>query len=411
VNKKEQLVCGVDIGTTKICTVVGRARSGAEFEVLGTGYAESAGLKKGVVVDMEQASASIRKAAEEAENNSGTSLDMVICGLSGDHVRSYNCHGAIPIESRQRQVTAEDMEQVVHAAQSIPTQPGRETIHVLAQEFFVDGRGEILNPVGLTGSRLEVDVHVVTCDSSVYQNQINAVNRAQMRVRKVVLQQLASAEAVLTRDEKDLGSAVIDIGGGTTDIAVYHNGSIRFTGVIPVGGMHFTRDVAVGLRTPVADAERLKKELGTVAVEGVAEDELVDAPGVASKGLRQVPRIVMARILQDRANELLELVRDEIARAGCTGQLVSGAVITGGGSLLDGMVEAAEEILQVPVRPGLPQGLTGLSNQLSHPVYATAIGLALLGTRETGDPSKKGPAASSPWLVGRILGWVGGQAS
>ncbi|MBM4363940.1 MAG: cell division protein FtsA, partial [Deltaproteobacteria bacterium] len=244
-SKKERILCGLDIGTTKVCLLVARVEPDAELEIVSTGYALSRGLKKGLVVDIEDAAASIRRAADEAELKAGVSIDWVVVGVSGDHVQSFNCHGAVSIDSKHHEVTPEDVAQVVHAARSIPIPPEREVVHVLPQEFFLDSRGDIVNPVGLTGSRLDVDVHVVTSDAAMIQNLINAVNRAQMRVRQLVLQQLASAAAVLTNDEKDLGTMVVDVGGGTTDIAVLTRRAVRYTAVLPVGGDHFTRDLAV----------------------------------------------------------------------------------------------------------------------------------------------------------------------
>lgn len=406
--KKERIVCGLDIGTTKICMMIVRLLSDGGLEVVSSGYANSGGLKKGVVVDLEEAAASIRKATEEAELKSGISVDWVTAGISGDHIQSYNCHGAVSIERKNQEVTQEDMTQVIHAAQSIPIPPGREIIHVLPQEFFLDNRGDIQNPVGLTGSRLDVDIHVVTCDSALNQNLINAVNRADMRVKKVVLQQFASAEAVLTRGEKELGVVVIDIGGGTTDIALFVKNAIRFSSVLPVGGAHFTRDLAVGLRTPIEDAERIKKEFGSVMLEGIADDEVVDIPGVGTRGARDLPQKMICEILRARAVELLELVKDQIAGSGEREQLLAGAILTGGGSMLNGIIDLAEEILEMPVRQGFPQDVQGLTEELSHPVYAGAIGLTIFEARNGTEQRKRhGKANSSPWLLSRILSWVG----
>jgi cell division protein FtsA len=408
VSKKEPIVCGLDIGTTKICMMIVRVLPDGRLEVVSSGYSNSGGLKKGVVVDLEEAAASIRKAAEEAELKSGILVDWVTIGISGDHIQSYNCHGAVSIEGKNQEVTQEDTAQVIHAAQSIPIEPGREIIHVLPQEFFLDNRGDIHNPVGLTGSRLDVDIHVVTCDSALNQNLINAVNKAEMRVKKVVLQQLASAEAVLTRDEKELGVAVIDIGGGTTDIALFVKNAIRFSSVLPVGGAHFTRDLAIGLRTPIEDAERIKKEPGSVVLEGIADDEVVVTPGVGTRGPRDLPRKMICEILRARAVELLELVKDQITKSGEHEQLLAGAVLTGGGSMLNGIIELAEEILEMPVRQGFPKDVQGLTEELSHPVYAGAIGLAVFEAHsDTGPKKRPGRANSAPWLINRILSWVG----
>ncbi len=405
-SKKDRIVCGLDIGTTKICMMIARAIADNGIEVISNGYANSSGLKKGVVIDLEEAAASIRKAAEEAEMRAGISVDWVTVGVSGDHIQSYNCHGAVSIEGKHHEVSVNDMDQVIRAAQSIPIPPEREIIHVLPQEFMLDNRGETQNPLGLTGSRLDVNIHVVTCDSALNQNLINAVNRAQMRVGKVILQQLASAEAVLTPDEKELGVAVVDIGGGTTDIAMFAKNAIRFSAVVPVGGAHFTRDLAVGLRTPIEDAERIKREFGTVLTEEVANDELIEIPGVGTREARNLPRRTACEMLRDRGAELLELIRDQLSRAGDTNQLTAGVVLTGGGSMLGGMLELAEQVLDLPVRQGLPREIQGLTEELSHPVYATAIGLAILGAQAGTDSTRIPRKPASPWLLNKFLSWI-----
>jgi cell division protein FtsA len=406
--KKDRIICGLDVGTSKICMMIARAHRDGSLELVSTGYSHSSGLKKGVVVDLEEAAASIRKAADEAELKADISVDWVIVGASGDHFQSFNSRGAISIEGSHQEVTAEDMAQVIGAAQSGSIPPDREIIHVLPQEFFLDDQGGILNPVGLFGSRLDVNVHVVTCQSALNQNMVNAVNKAQMRVKKVILQQLASAEAVLTKDERDLGTAVIDIGGGTTDIAVFVRNAVQFTKVLAVGGAHFTRDLAIGLNTPMEDAERIKKESGTVLTERVQADETVVVPGMGTRATRSVPRSMVCSILRDRAVELLELVKAEISNATENERLVAGAVVTGGGCMLDGMLELAEETLDMPVRQGLPLGVQGLTDELSHPVYATAIGLALFGAEEAGYRRKApGKPNNTPWIFNRILSLAG----
>jgi cell division protein FtsA len=388
--------------------MIARAHSDGGIEVLSTGYANSSGLKKGVVVDLEEASASIRKAADEAESKSGLSVDWVTIGAAGDHFQSFNSHGAVTIEGNHQEVTAEEMEQVIRAAQSIPIPPDREVIHVLPQEFFLDDHGGIINPVGLFGSRLDVNIHVVTCQSAQNQNLINAVNRAQMRVKRVILQQLASAEAVLTRDERELGTAVIDIGGGTTDIAVFIKNAVQFTKVLAVGGAHFTRDLAIGLQTPMEDAERIKKESGTVLTERTLEGEAVVIPGMGTRAARSVSRRAICDILRDRAAEILELIKDQLWKAVENERLIAGVVLTGGGSMLDGMLELTEETLGLPVRQGLPLGVRGLTEELSHPVYATSVGLALFGAEEAGYRKKNiGKTNGSSGFFGKILSWTG----
>ncbi len=388
--------------------MIARAHRDGGLELLSTGYADSSGLKKGVVVDLEEAAASIRKARDEAELKSNISVDWVTISAAGDHFQSFNSHGAITIEGSHQEVTADNMSQVIRAAQSVPIPPDREVIHILPQEFFLDDHGGIQNPVGLYGSRLDVNIHVVTCQSALNQNLINAVNRAQMRVKKVILGQIASAEAVLTKDERELGTAIIDIGGGTTDIAIFVRNAVQFTKVLPVGGAHFSRDLAIGLQTPMEHAERIKKDLGTVLTERIREGETAEVPGMGTRPARSVPRTAVCEILRDRAAELLELVKDQIWKTVENERLIAGAVITGGGSMLDGIVELAEETLGMPVRQGLPMGVRGLNDELSHPVYATAIGLALCAAQEAGLRKKNmGKPGSSPWPFSRILQWAG----
>ncbi len=410
VSKKEQLVCGLDIGTSKICMLIARFLADGRLEVVNTGYSTSEGLRKAVVVDLDAASASIRKAVAEAELKSGLSVDWVTLGISGEHIQSYNCHGAVEVDAKRHEVSEEHVSQVIKAAQSIPMQGRREVIHIIAQQVILDGRGDIRNPVGLTGLRLDVNVHIVTCESAMMQDLITAANKAQVRVKRVILQQLASAEAVLTPDERELGAAVIDIGGGTTDIAVYARNAICFTAVIPVGGGHFTRDLAVGLRTPMDDAEAIKRQHGSVLISAVGDDENVEAKGMGSAGGKIIPRRLACGFLRDRAAELLELIRNQLTQSGNFDQLMAGAVLTGGGSMLSGMVELAEDILGIPVRRGLPAGMRGLTGELAHPVYAAAVGLALLGGQ--GGPDRNGhggKGGSNPRLVNRLLSWVGNQ--
>ncbi|NWG13098.1 MAG: cell division protein FtsA [Acidobacteria bacterium] len=406
-SKKDRIVCGLDPGSTKICLIVARLRDSGSLEILGVGHAESAGFKRGVVVDLEQAAECIRKAVAEAETKAGVSVDWVAVGLSGEGVQSFNCRGAVPIEGKNHEVTHEDMAKVVRAAQSVPVPGNRQLIHVLPQEFFLDDWGDIRNPVGLTGSRLDADVHVVSVDASLVQNLINTVNHAAMRVRRVILQILASAESVLTPEEREIGTAVVDIGGGTTDIAILFRNAIRFTSVIPVGGSLFSRDLAIGLRTPIEDAECLKTTVGTLLTDTVVEDEMIDVPEIGTRNTRQLPRKAACRILRDRATELMELIRAQIDRGCERGQLLGGVVLTGGGSLLPGMVELAEQVLEVPARLGFPLGVQGLTDELNHPAYACVIGLAVLSTRPDIDPRKfsENPGHLPP-LISRVLSWV-----
>jgi cell division protein FtsA len=389
--------------------LIARPTAENRLEVISTGYSPSAGLKKGVIVDLDEAAACIRKATAEAELKSGHSIDWVTLGISGEHIQSYNCHGAIQVEGKRQEVSAEHMAQVIKAAQSFPLPPQREVIHIIPQEFLLDSRGDIKNPVGLTGSRLDVNVHVVTCESALLQNMISAVNKAQMRVKRLVLQQLASAEAVLTLDERELGIAVIDIGAGTTDIAIYIKNALCFTSVIPVGGAHFTRDLAVGLRTPIEDAEEIKKQYGSVWQENFAEDENVDIRGMGSGKSKAVSKKLVSAFLRDRAVELMELIKAQLIESRHHRHLMAGAVLTGGGSMLSGLIDLSEDVLAMPVRRGLPGGMEGLTGELAHPVYASAVGLALIEAQEGPDHNGNGKPSAAPKLINRLLSWVGNQ--
>ncbi len=405
-SQREQLICGVDVGTAKICVLVARARADRSLQIVSSGYALSNGLKKGMVVDLDEAAASIRRARDEAEMRSDLSIDWVTVGITGNHIESFNCHGAIQIEGKNHEVTPSDVEQVIRAAQSIPMRPDRTIIHILTQEFILDNR-EITNPIGLTGSRLDVNIHVVTCDGAQLQNLVNAVNRAEMRVQRVVLQQLASAESVLTVDEKELGAAVVDIGGGTTDIAVFLKNALRFSAFIPVGGMNFTRDLAIGLRTPLDEAEQIKRQSGSVLVEGIASDEMVHAPAVGGGADRTQPRTTACEYLRARAMELFEMVKAKLEEAGDRSQLIAGAVLTGGGCALEGMVELGEQILEMPVRQGLPLGIGAVADELLHPVYATSIGLVKFAALQANNGTRGPRKTGSGRLIGKLLSWIG----
>ena len=380
VKKKENpIICGLDVGASKICMIIARECSDGETELVSYGYATSQGLNKGIVVNLDDASSAIRKVVAEAEKKIGIPTGWVRLGAGGDHFQSFNSRGAVTVSGERQEVTAELALQVIGAAQSLVVPHDREIVHVLPQEFFLDGQGGIKNPVGLFGSQLDVNVHIMTCQSALIQNLINAVNHAGMRVQKIIAQPLAAAEAVLSRDEKELGAAMIDIGGGSTNIAVFQQNAVWFTKILPVGGNSFTRDLAIGLQTPIEDAERIKKDSGTVLIEKVDDVETVMVPGIGSRPERTVERKLISDILRARAIELLELINGQLGIATDGSQLIAGAVITGGGSMLNGMAELAEEILDMPVRLGLPMGIRGMNEELLRPECAAAVGLALFG--------------------------------
>ena len=401
--KKNPIICGLDVGASKICMVIVREHADGVLELVSHGYAESRGLNKGVVVNLDDAASAIRKAVVEAEKKVGMSADWVRLGAGGDHFESFNSRGAVTVAGDRQEVTAELASQVITASQSLVIPADREIVHVLPQEFFLDGQGGIKNPVGLFGSQLDVNVHIMTCQSALIQNLINAVNRAEMRVQKVVAQPLAAAEAVLTKDEKELGAVMIDIGGGSTNIAVFQRNAVRCTAILPIGGYSFTRDLAYGIQTPIEDAERIKKTSGTVLTEIADAEDHVTVPGIGTRSARPVERKNINDILRARAVELLELVDERLRSATDGSKLVAGIVITGGGSMLDGMMELAEEYLDMPARRGLPMGIQGLHDELVRPEYATAVGLTLFGAAGSVPvPSPKG----MQWFYGKVLSLI-----
>ena len=365
------------MGTWKTCLIMARAHTNGKLEMVSSGFSNSHGLTKGIVVNLDEVVASIRRAAAEAESKSNVCADCVVAGISGNHIKSHNFHGVVEVQGKHGEVTSQDMENAVRAA-SIPLSQEREVIHILPQEFFLNGQGGIRNPVGLSGPQLDLNLHVISCDGALSQSLVNAANKAQIKVKRIILQSIASGEAVLTPEEKELGATVIDIGGGTTDIALYVKGSICFSSVIPVGGMHFTRDLVEALRTSREEAERIKIEFGSVLPERIDPEETIAIQGLGTRGAYNFPRKEICEYLYDRGAELLELVKNDLLHSGMREKLVSGAVLTGGGSLLEGIIELAERILDMPVRQGIPMGYEGLTAELAHPIYSCAVGLTLL---------------------------------
>src|SRR5215207_4651721 len=314
--RKERYLVGIDVGTSKISAIVGEATDEGGLDIIGIGLADSKGIRRGVVVNLEAAVESIKKAIDEAELTAGVEIDSVHLALSGAHVKAFNSRGVVAVAGRNREITREDVKRAIDAARAVALPAGREILHVLPQDFVVDDQDGIAVPVGMTGSRLEVNVHVVTGSSSSMQNMVACVNKAGVEVGDTVLEQLAASEAVLTADEKELGVAVVDIGGGTTDFAVFERGTLWHTGVVAVGGDHFTNDIAVGLRMPIPDAEKLKRRSGCALTALVPEDEGMDVASIAGRRPRVMPRRVLSEILQPRAEEICHLLWDEIRRAG-----------------------------------------------------------------------------------------------
>jgi cell division protein FtsA len=375
--KNERYVVGLDIGTTKICCVIGEIRESGAVNVVGLGESVSRGLRKGVVVNLDATVEAVKAAVAEAELMAGVNVESATIGIAGGHIRSFNSRGVVSVSAKDRVVSREDLRRVMDAARAVSIPQDREIMHVLPQEFVVDEHGGISAPVGLVGSRLEANVHIVTAGTTSIQNLVTCANRAGIEVRDTVLEQLAASESALNDDEKELGVAMIDIGGGTTDLAIFDKGSIWHTAVLPVGGDHFTNDLAVGLRTPIPDAERLKKKYGCALSAMVEESEAVEVPTVGGRKPRLLSQQVMAEILQPRAEEIFSLLREEVARAGFEKMLNAGIVLTGGGCLLPGTTEIAEQIFDMPVRIGEAGRAEGLVDPACGPQHAAAVGLAL----------------------------------
>lgn len=374
--KNDNIIVGLDIGTTKICAIVGEVGESG-LNIIGIGTHPSKGLRKGVVVNIESTVTSIKKAIEEAELMSGCEITSVYTGIAGGHIKSINSHGIIGI--RNGEVCDADIKRVIDAAKAVNIPMDREIIHVLPQEFIVDDQDGIKEPLGMSGVRLEAKVHIVTAAVTSAQNIVKCCNRTGLDVRDIVLQQLASSEAVLSSEEKELGVVLVDIGGGTTDIAIFAEGSIKHTAVIALGGNHLTSDIAIGLRTPAAEAEKIKKKYGCALASMVKRDEMIEVPSVGGRKPRVVSRQILAEIVEPRVEEIMTLVNREIVKAGFEDVAASGVVLTGGSASLDGMMEMAEQVFNLPVRLGLPVGISGLTDIVNSPMYSTGVGLVLYG--------------------------------
>ncbi len=408
--KESQVVVGLDIGTTKICAIVGEITEEG-IDIIGIGHTPSKGLRKGVVVNIESTVQSIKKAVEEAEIMSGREIREVYAGIAGGHIRGLNSHGVIAVKDGEVKET--DVRRVIDAACAVAIPMDREVIHIIPQEFVIDGQDGIKEPLGMSGVRLESKVHIVTGAVTSAQNIVKCANRAGLDVADIILEPLASADAVLASDEKELGVALIDIGGGTTDLAIFHGGSIKYTSVISVGGNHITNDIAVGLRTPMGEADRIKHKYGCAMAALVKKDETIEVPTVAGREPRTLPRQMLAEFIEPRVEEILELVRQEIANSGYAELMAGGVVITGGASILEGFPELAEQIFGLPVRRGVPrsQYVGGLRDVVSSPMFATSVGLVLYGARQemgrNGPPKKFGIRDEHIYdrLIKRMRGW------
>ncbi|MEM7402894.1 MAG: cell division protein FtsA [Myxococcota bacterium] len=374
----EQIVVGLDVGTTKICAIVGRVHEKG-VDIVGIGTSPSRGLRKGVVISIDTTVNSIKSAIEEAENMAGCDIQSVYAGIAGSHIRGFNSHGIVAV--KKGEVSQADVERVIDAAKAVAIPVDREIFHILPQEFVVDGQDGIKEPLGMSGVRLEANIHIVTGAVTSAQNIVKCAQRCALNVSDIVLEQLASAFSVLNEDEKELGVALVDIGGGTTDLAIFSEGSIQHTSAMAIGGYHLTNDIAVGLSTPPAYAEELKKEFGHAYAQLMNQEETIEVRSIGTREMRTLPRHYIGEILEARVREIFELIAREIERAQLRHLLASGLVLTGGTTLLPGMVELAEEVLDLPVRLGVPRQIGGLTDAVSSPIYSTGVGLVLYGAQ------------------------------
>ena len=377
--KRDNVVVGLDIGTTKIAAIVGEVTPEG-IDIIGIGTAPSKGLRKGVVINIESTVASIKRAIEEAELMAGCEIGSVFAGIAGGHIRGFNSHGIVAVKDRE--VNEADIERVIDAAKAVAIPVDREVIHIIPQEFVIDDQDGIKEPLGMSGVRLEAKIHIVTGAVTSAQNIVKCAQKCALNVSDIVLEQLASSLAVLSEDEKELGVALVDIGGGTTDIAICHGGAIQHTAVIAIGGQHLTNDIAVGLRTPQDEAETIKRRFGCASSKMIGKDDIIEVPSIGNRKTRVLSRQILGDILEPRVEEIFELVHREIERMKLTELLASGVVLTGGTTLLPGMVEVAEEVIGLPVRLGVPQGVGGLVDVVRSPMYATGVGLVMYGAQQ-----------------------------
>ncbi len=374
---EKNLIVGLDIGTSKVVAIVGEVTPEGSIEVIGIGSHPSRGLKKGVVVNIESTVHSIQRAVEEAELMAGCQIHSVYAGIAGSHIRSLNSHGIVAIKDKE--VTAGDVERVIDAARAVAIPADQKILHILPQEFLIDNQEGIREPVGMSGVRMEAKVHMVTGAVSAAQNIIKCVRRCGLEVDDIILEQLASSYSALTEDEKELGICMVDIGGGTTDIAVFTEGAIRHTAVIPIAGDQVTNDIAVALRTPTQSAEEIKIKYACALTQMASADESIEVPSVGDRPPRRLARHTLAEVVEPRYEELLSLVQAELRRSGFEDLVAAGIVLTGGSSKIEGLVELAEEVFHMPVRLGVPQYVTGLVDVVRNPIFATGVGLLLFG--------------------------------
>lgn len=403
---ENELIVGLDIGTSKVVAIIGEVGADGELKVIGVGSHPSRGLKKGVVVNIESTVAAIQRAVEEAELVADCQVHSVYVGIAGNHIKSMNSHGMVAIKDK-REVSEGDVERVIDAARAVAIPAEQKVLHILPQEYIIDQQEGIKKPVGMSGIRLDARVHLVTAAESAVQNIEKCVRRCGLEVDDIILEQLASSYAVLTDDEKELGVCMVDIGGGTTDIAVFTDGAIRHSAVIPIAGDQVTNDIAVALRTPTQFAEDIKIKHAVALGQLASGEENIEVPGVGDRPARRLSAQTLASVVEPRYDELLSLIKAELASAGYLELLGAGVVLTGGSSKMDGLIELAEEIFDVPVRIGSPQGVTGLADMVRNPIYATGVGLLSYGLKSRMDgQAPKVASVGFDGLVDQVKRWL-----
>lgn len=404
----KKLIVGLDIGTSKVCAVVAEITEDGNIEINGVGSQASKGLKKGVVVNIESTVTAIQRAVEEAELMAGCQINSVYAGIAGSHIRSLNSHGIVAI--RDKEVGQGDVERVIDAAKAVAIPADQRVLHILPQEFIIDNQDGIREPVGMSGVRLEARVHMVTGSDSAAQNIIKCVRRCGLEVDDIILEQLASSYAVLSNDEKELGVCMVDIGGGTTDIAVFTEGAIQHTAVIPVAGDQVTNDIAVALRTPTKEAEDIKIRYGCALTQLASAEHTIEVASIGDRPPRPLSRHMLAEVIEPRYEELMSLVQAELRRSGFEDKVGAGIVLTGGSSKIEGLVHLAEEIFHMPVRLGVPQGVQGLAEVVRNPINATGVGLLLFGRDHDGKPPRElSTDRNDPGVLQRMKSWFQGN--
>ncbi|ODS24922.1 cell division protein FtsA [Candidatus Endobugula sertula] len=403
---ENNLIVGLDIGTSKVVAIVGELNQNSELEIIGIGSHRSTGLKKGVVVNIELTVQSIQRAIEEAELMAGCEIHSVYAGIAGSHISSLNSHGIVAIKDRE--VLSQDIDRVIDAAQAVAIPADQQVLHILPQEYLIDNQEGVKEPLGMSGVRLEAKVHLVTCAVNAAQNIEKCIRRCGLDVEDIILEQLASSYSVLTEDEKELGVCMVDIGGGTTDIAIFIEGAIRHTGVIPIAGDQVTNDIAMALRTPTLHAEDIKIKYACALAKLTGADETIQVPSVGDRDARSLSRQSLAEVVEPRYDELFTLIQAELRRSGYESMVAAGIVLTGGTSKMEGVVELAEEIFHMPVRLGAPQNISGLSDIVNNPIYSTGVGLLHYAKKQ----HKEGQIASKKDVQGdwmkKIKQWFQG---